>query len=768
MARVAKHVLLAMLWLVMSSGCSGCGSDSASDTAAVEDATAEDWRTVLALVDELPHCDIDHRGQLIDLGTGALVGRHTNLLDAPMGVKTTEHDGATWARVFDRKLTLTFYLPRVTTLFVAFRGIGRRSRQVTVSLDATNLGTVKLKRDEIRVASTRVSRLPVDAGLHRLTLRFRGKKKADAAAFAEIDWVRIGVPDELERTYGAPTLGDIIDATAQLANVPHRSLSMRAPGTIRCVVRVPPHARLRTAVGMHGTGRATAAVKLREEGQDPLVLKRVDVTGGPDAAWTELEVSLHAFAGKIVSIELAAAETTGTGRLLIGDPVIEVPKRPPPSVRTAKAAIIVVLNGVERDDLPPWRAAKSPHLPTLNQLVSEATVFHGHRAPSTLVSATMASLLTGLSPRHHTVVDSAAAVPASLSTIGMVAGTSSVTARMFTGVPTSFAAFGFGCTKPCSGPRLEWKQHWDQFTQYPPNEGRMASAPIDDAGAWLEGVDLDDQTRPMLAVVHARGGHPPWEVTPTEAEKLPPAEYAGGLSPRRAAQKLAHTEGRHSRLSDADRERMAALFHASLSRQDEALGRLVRRLKDTGLWDDTLLVITGDVSSARRTLFIDGGDLDEKLLTIPLYVHFPGGRHAGVRVDHATEIYDITRTAFAALDLKAPEDMLGVDLDGVVVAESVDSQRVRAAFLNEMFSARWGDFALRGEIGKSPKFCHLTIDPTCVYDRTYRYPATAMALFTQLARFTSAGHAVPERVRLRLTPEQSGWLDVWGSYYQYK
>src|SRR5690606_11163660 len=109
-----------------------------------------------------------------------------------------------------------------------------------------------------------------------------------------------------------------------------------------------------------------------------------------------------------------------------------------------------------------------------------------------------------------------------------------------------------GCVKPC--PEQEaWADHWDQFTQYPPNEGRMSSAPMDDAGDWLEGVNLEE-ARPMLAVIHARGGHPPWEVTPTEADKLPPAEYAGGITPRLSAQRLAHTEGKHNKLSDSDRE----------------------------------------------------------------------------------------------------------------------------------------------------------------------------------------------------------------------
>lgn len=761
--RAVQRVMTVFL-LLLSCGGVACDDESAADSEAAEEgASGPEWRTAVAIIDELPHCDIDHRGQLLDLGTGALRGRLGHLLDPPLGVVTTEHDGGNWSRIFDRKLTLTFHLPQVTPIFVSMRAIGRDASRVDVLLDGKMLGSVKLKRDDIHIGSTRVTRLPVDAGLHRLTLRFRGRKKTETAPYAEIDWIRIGVPDDLERTYGAPTLDDLIDPAAQLANVPHRSLSMRAPGAVRCVVRVPPQSRLRASVGMHGTGRGAAAVLVREEGKDPLVLKRVDVKGGGDATWTDVEVPLHGYAGRIVSIELSAAETTGTGRLMIGDPVIEVPVKPMPKWKEAKAVVVVVLDGVERTDLPPWRRAKSPHLSALSRLANESTVFHDHRSPSTLVSAVMASLLTGLSPRHHTVADSGAVLPPSLRTIGGIALEASVSARMFTGVPTSFEPFGFG-------------EHWDQFTQYPPNEGRLASAPMDDAGDWLETAKLEEGERPMLAVLHTRGGHPPWEVTPAEADTLPPTDYAGALSPRLAAQKLAHTEGRHSRISDADRERMAALFHASLARQDEALGRLVLRLKEKGLWDDTLFIVTADVASGRQLLFMDGGDLDEDLLRVPLYVHFPGGRHGGVRVDHPTEIYDITHTVLLALGLKASEDMLGEDLDAIASYGATSSQRIRAAFIGtsdglgareELFSVRWGDFVLRGTVGKRPQLCLLSIDPTCAFDRTHQHPATAQALFRRLVRFGRKKANPSDGIRLRLTPEQSAWLDVWGSYYKH-
>ena len=419
---------------------------------------------------------------------------------------------------------------------------------------------------------------------------------------------------------------------------------------------------------------------------------------------------------------------------------------------TARAVVVVVLNGVERNDLPPWRDAETPHLPTLNKLAQSATLFHAHRVPSTLVSATMASLVAGVSPRAHALSDSGARLPAAVHTVASVARESSVRAAMFTGVPTTFEPFGFA-----SG--------WDKFAAYPPNSGALASAPMLDAGTWLtDAAQPTAEGRPMFAVVHARGGHPPWEVTPDEARKLPPADYTGYFGPRRAAQILAKLQGRHSRLTEQDTERMNALFYAGLSGQDRALGELIAMLEERGLWDSTLFVVTGDVSSSRRELFRDGGALTERALTTPLYVHFPDGKYGGVRVDSPTQIYDITHTALAALGLKKPTDMHGRDLAAIAMGNAPAADRISVAINDDKYSVRWGQFVLHASRDASPKLCALDVDPTCGYDRRHRFPLVAQALFRRFAVFEHSRGKPPLREPLTLDSEAAATLKVWGVY----
>lgn len=736
-----------------ASGGGGCGGDAEPSSAGAPTSMPRDetgWATSVSLVTDLPHCDVFHRGLLFDFGSPGMIGRYGAQVASPLGIVETQHDGATWGRVYDRRVSLRFHLPDPEAVFVSLRAIGHDANRVDVSLDGYLLGTVKLSRKGAAVGRTRTSRFPVDEGLHTLQLRFRGRQRNDANPFAEVDWVRVGVRPDADRTYGPPTFDDIVDLQAALAGVPHRALSLRSPSRVTCPVHVLPGARFRVAVGLDGGETATAAVVVRAEGEAPTVLESVDLQGGEDAAWTQLDLPLDAYEDQIVGLELRAGRGQ-TGRVLFGDPELVAPDRAPVRVRKAKVVAVVVLSGLERRDLPPWRGVPSPHLPTLGRFAKKETVFDDHRVPSTLVSAVIASLLSGLDPRETALHDLGARLPETVPTLGTLARNASVRSAMFTNVPTTFEPFGFAAA-------------WETFVAHPPNEGAAASAPLDRARAFLTDREGSDDGRPTFAFVHTRGGHPPWDVTPDEAKRLPPGpSYSVRFSPRRAAQQLAALDGRHSRLTEGDRARLEALALAALSRQDRALGELVRALEEAELWDDTLMIVTGDVSSSLRHFYRDGGPLDEEALSVPLYVHFPGGDHGGDRVASPTEVYDVTRTVVGALDMAPRPDMRGRDL-AAIAARVTLRQWPRSALRDDTYAVRWGRYVLRGQPERRPTVCDLAVDPTCAYDRTDVHPGITLAMFRRLAHERATGREPPPRQPLTLDAQAAAWLSVWGAY----
>ena len=276
--------------------------------------------------------------------------------------------------------------------------------------------------------------------------------------------------------------------------------------------------------------------------------------------------------------------------------------------------VVVVASGLDRT-----RLENREVYPTLTELGRSATKFTAHRSPTTLSAGVVATLLTGVPPRAHGVEDAGARLSGALTTLGVAARDGSVQTAMFTGCPPTFEAFGFA-------------GGWDKYAMFSPVEAAPAVAPLTEAAAWIS-EHMKTKDARALVIVHARGGHPPWDVTLTEATKLPPADYSGPVDARRAAQVIsrARAGARPFRLTEADRTGMWALYDVGVAGQDRALGTLIDTLKKANLWDEALFVVSGDVSvdGESRGPFGDGEELAENPLHVPLWVHFPGGSHAG-------------------------------------------------------------------------------------------------------------------------------------------
>src|SRR5262249_4228559 len=138
---------------------------------------------------------------------------------------------------------------------------------------------------------------------------------------------------------------------------------------------------------------------------------------------------------------------------------------------------------------------------------------------------------------------------------------------------------------------------WERYVELAPNSGEAATAPLDGAATWIGEVLHAAPQAKLFALVHARGGHPPWDISAKELSAIPPSDYTGPVDPRRAAQVFARLRQKRSGpvLAPTDRDRAHALETVALAGQDRALGALIAALRTLGLWDATLFIVTGDV-----------------------------------------------------------------------------------------------------------------------------------------------------------------------------
>jgi hypothetical protein len=405
---------LAILACGLLAGCSGCSGDSPPEIPPPPPAPLGPVpdRTISPLVDLVALCDVEHRGLLLDFGTAAVDGRIEEASAEGGRLASLERGGATWSVVAGRSTRASFVIAEPGPIQLAAKVRSHTARGLSFVVDGQVLGSVRLKPGEAKTVELPPTTLPLDAGDHLLELSF--SPRAARAPVAEIDWVRVGFPDELRQTYGPPTLDDVVDAKAVLDKVPHRAFSLRAPGLVRCPVRVPPQGRLRVAVGVRGTGRGEIEVAVRTDGSPANVLARRALEGAEGARWEDLDLPLDAYAEQLVHLELRAPTSTEGARLLFGDPEIVVPTIAPKPSPSARVVVIVVLAGVDRQTLPGYDARPIGQLDHLSALASSGTTFLAHRGPTTVVSGTMATLLTGLPPAVHTLTDEGGRLPESV------------------------------------------------------------------------------------------------------------------------------------------------------------------------------------------------------------------------------------------------------------------------------------------------------------------------------------------------------------------
>lgn len=707
------------------------------------------------LLNELPRCEIEHRGRLIDFGglQPPIRGFAAAQAAVPASV---DRGGDSFERLFARETLLDFWLDEPTaSVAVTVRLHAVSAKWLHVSIDEKRLGAQKLVPGETRAVAFPAAPGVLARGRHRLSLRFAGAPRGSKEPLVDLDWVRIGPPLDPAENYAAPTLHDVVSDVV-LDGVPKRSIVLRAPSVVRCFLRPSADARLRVGLGFWGAGRGTAEIALVSDEKPPRVLSTRKISGGDGATFIPVSLDLAAAAGEVVGLELRAVEGSRGGRVVFGDPLIVRSSAQVPPTPAARLVVLLVLASVDRGRLPPW--GPGANVPALADLAKHAVAFSAHRAPSTASAASLASLISGVSPAVHGIERPGDRLRERVTTLAETLKEAGGRTALFSGVPTSFKPFGFAAG-------------FDAFETFSPVADVPVTEPLTRAQSFIEQELASGTATQRLVVVVLRGGHPPWDLTREEASTLKPPDYSGILDPRRGGIILGALRDRQKKaarkIGDDDWIRLLALHDAALAKQDLALARLIALLKSRNVWDDTLLIVTADVGlgAGPEIPFDPAPALTEDRLLLPLLVRFPGDALAGKEVSLPTTASDVAATILRASGLALPPGVAG-DLYARGSGVAALGGGVDLAVVGSDYSARLAGWLLRGAAGKTPRLCASDIDPACINDALDLRPAAARALW--LATFDAAAADARSAARLgptqkaELDPETLAALTVWG------
>ena len=456
------------------------------------------------------------------------------------------------------------------------------------------------------------------------------------------------------------------------------------------------------------SGGGALQVLSQEEGGQEKLLETLPAGTGPRS------LPLSGRGERLVRLALRAVPSAGSrgGLVLLGPAVrglSSVPRR-----ETASGApgpdrpnVIVYLVDTLRADRIGARRNGTSLTPHIDAFAQGATVFENMVAQASWTKPSVTSIFTGLGPLTHGVRRIHDKLPPEAVTAAELFHVAGYQTAGFstnwhishtTGLDQGFAFFDFAPKEPAS----------DLLNQ-----------------RVLRWLDRRRERSPLFLYVHALDPHAPYEPPPVYR-----ARFASGIRPAAGTppelKRIYKARGRERRRLMVE---IPPLYDAEVAFNDRSFGELLDALRRHGLYDTSLILFVSDHGEEfdEHGDFGHGNNLFSETLHVPLMVKWPNQRQ-GRRVRSIAQHIDLLPTLLQAAGLRAPKNLLGIDL--ALVAASGDDPEAfsgRAVVSHLSRQGRGGISVIQAgwklihpltrELSESPELYHL---PTDRAERTNR------------------------------------------------
>lgn len=189
--------------------------------------------------------------------------------------------------------------------------------------------------------------------------------------------------------------------------------------------------------------------------------------------------------------------------------------------------------------------------------------------------------------------------------------------------------------------RQEWRNENDNYI----------SVVVREADRWLREERI--KTRPFMLWIDSFDPHEPWD---------PPSVWTGEPCPYDPEYignpiLLAPWTPVEGRITDREAEHIRALYAENVTLVDKQVGKLIDSIRDQGLWDETMIIITSDHGQPMGKGEHGHGIMRkcrpwpyEELVHVPLMMHIPG-MEGDKRIKGFVQNVDIAPTILDALEV---------------------------------------------------------------------------------------------------------------------
>ena len=306
----------------------------------------------------------------------------------------------------------------------------------------------------------------------------------------------------------------------------------------------------------------------------------------------------------------------------------------------------------------------SPHIDALAQ---DAVRFTELISQSSWTKPSVASLLTSTYPSVHGAQDRPDVLRPGLPKLGGALGNAGFETHAFMSNRNCIPVWGFG----------------DEFFRF-----------LDaDSQHWLHAddaatVDAVIETlefaagRQWFFFVHTMGPHYPYEPPPPFDDSFAPDPSSGSGPP-------------------SEQELNVGLYDGEIANTDAQFGRLVNRLKELGLYENTLIIVLSDHGEefGEHGGTQHGTTLFEEQLRVPLLIKLPGNKHAGTVCHGLVESLDVAPSILEVLGLPAVPRFQG---SSFVRALSSGKLKEKPAYASLLIESR----RIRAVRTKTSKYIH--------------------------------------------------------------
>ncbi len=477
----------------------------------------------------------------------------------------------------------------------------------------------------------------------------------------------------------------------QEAKLPAREQGLDGFARERISAAAPPQTEWRDAVAFQSdlairldlgsaTPRSTIRVGLLDSSGAPVSIRLLagdrvlnSAKSAGEGTWTDWRLAPEGLAANSAPVTL---EFAASGKFWVSTAeLVTSPAAQPP-------VIVVLVDTLRRDHLGCYGYAR-PTSPNIDTFAKEAIRFERFVPASSWTRPSVASLMTSTMPGVHGAEDLGDHLREGLPRISEVFGKAGYETRALVTNPNCLPIWGFG----------------DGFSRFI-DVGSEEWLKQDDGVVMKEAAEAvrDAAGRPFFLYVHALAPHEPFTPAEPYRSQFASAAPAAGTAPQP-----------HQDLID--------LYDAEIRYFDTLFGEFVATLKETGVYDSSIIVFLSDHGQAfgEHGNIGHGSSLYEEQMNPPLIVRLPGGKHAGGVHDSLIEMIDVAPTLAALAAVSTDPRFQGRSFVPVIENDTWEKTLAYASLQHREFSqymARTQDTKyIRDVAAPGEKWFDLAADP---------------------------------------------------------